>query len=318
MKDILVSIVIPVYNTGKYLKECVDSVISQTHANIEIIIVNDGSTDDSATIINNIAKQHHNVTVVSQENRGLAGARCSGMTVATGDFLMFLDSDDTLPVDAIEFLVNKMVENQLDAIYGNYNRVFDSKIVAQPPRDFEGVLTGEEMLNKIFNPYYPFLGCMCFSRRELWDETMFSTTRELPSEDFLTNTHLLLRCYRVGIYNKHVYNYFFRNLSLTSTRKYFKAENWKQLFGELRAILSSYGKLEPNTKNLEMKEIDALGFQVVDLSPQDEWYQRVLSYDTTGQPLKIKVLHMLLHCPWLLHILVNGNRRIKSWLGLSH
>ena len=99
-----ISIIIPVYNTAQYLAECLDSVLAQGFKDIEIICVNDGSTDNSAAILKKYQKKDKRIKVITQKNKGLSGARNAGLKAATGKWVCFLDSDDILPPDALAVL----------------------------------------------------------------------------------------------------------------------------------------------------------------------------------------------------------------------
>ena len=111
----VISIIVPVYNVAGFLREALDSLISQTYANIEIIIVDDGSTDDSDTICNEYKKDPR-VTVLHQENKGLSEARNSGLEAMTGDYVAFLDSDDALKPGAIAKILSIAKEFSPDII----------------------------------------------------------------------------------------------------------------------------------------------------------------------------------------------------------
>lgn len=102
MNTPLVSIVIPVYNVELYLRECLDSVISQTYHNLEIICVNDGSPDNSLSILEEYAAKDSRIRIISQENAGISVARNTGMDVATGEYIYFLDSDDYIALEMVE------------------------------------------------------------------------------------------------------------------------------------------------------------------------------------------------------------------------
>ena len=117
-----VSIIVPVYNAEDYLRECIDSLLNQTKKNIEIILVNDGSTDHSLEIIEEYCKKYENVVCVNQENKGVCIARNAGIDIARGEYIGWLDSDDMLKENAIETLLNLMIQN--DADYGYYNITF--------------------------------------------------------------------------------------------------------------------------------------------------------------------------------------------------
>lgn len=306
-----VSVIIPVFNTGKYVERCINSVLSQTYNSIEIIIVDDGSTDNSAEIVDEIAINTCNVVVIHQKNKGLSGARRAGLVKVTGEYVMFLDSDDTLPDNAIEIMVSISLKENLDAFYGTYMRIINGNEYPMPSRDYEGVLSGDQMLLKILDPQFIFIGCMCFSKREFWDEDMFCWQRELPSEDLITNVKLAIKCNRIGVYNKSVYNYYLVDTSLSITGKYYDIYHFKVLYNQLKDVLTQNDKQSLTKDQVRVKEIEAFGFYIKDIDTKDEWYKQVLSYDVSQYPLKIKTLHILLHVPWLLRLLVRGNRIFK-------
>lgn len=132
MKNILVSIIIPVYKTENYLKECLNSVFEQEYPNIEIILVDDGSPDNCPKLCDEYAQKHENIKVIHQTNRGLGLSRNSGMQVATGKYIFFLDSDDCLDgKDAIKNLVICAEDKRADIITGCFRR-FNDKSISEP------------------------------------------------------------------------------------------------------------------------------------------------------------------------------------------
>ena len=122
-----VSIIIPVYNTKKYLEQCVFSIIEQTYQNIEVLLVDDGSTDGTSDLCDEIAKKDSRVRVIHKTNGGAATARNLGIDEATGEYVMFVDSDDWLDTDAIENLVEHADKNNTDVIRFSYVREFEGK-----------------------------------------------------------------------------------------------------------------------------------------------------------------------------------------------
>lgn len=117
----LISVIIAVYNPGKYLRACLDSIVNQTYRNLEIILVDDGSTDDSLRICQEYAERDNRVIVHHKENSGVSATRNQGIRLAHGDYFSFIDSDDILEIDAFEYLINLIKEHNVDAVnYEHY------------------------------------------------------------------------------------------------------------------------------------------------------------------------------------------------------
>ena len=136
----MISIIVPVYNEEKYLPQCLDSLVNQTYRDIEIICVNDGSTDGSLEILKRYAEKDERIKVVCQENQGVSESRNEGMQMAQGEWLMFVDSDDWLEQDCCERLMNVM--NDYDLLIFSYIREFKSSsapkhVFDDQPRLFE-------------------------------------------------------------------------------------------------------------------------------------------------------------------------------------
>ena len=123
-----VSIIIPVYNVEKYLRECLDSVINQTLKDIEIIIVNDGSTDNSIEIIQDYSNNCKNIKVINKQNEGCYKARNVGLETAKGEYIAFLDSDDYIEFNMYEKLYSKAKETDADIVSSNYSILENNKI----------------------------------------------------------------------------------------------------------------------------------------------------------------------------------------------
>ena len=108
----LISVVLPIYNVENYIEKCMESVLNQTYKNIEIILVDDGSPDNCPIICDQYVKEDNRVKVVHKENGGLSDARNAGIKVANGDYITFIDSDDYVDKDYVEFLYNTIEENR--------------------------------------------------------------------------------------------------------------------------------------------------------------------------------------------------------------
>lgn len=136
----LISIIIPVYNVEKYLCQCIDSVLLQTYTNIEIIMINDGSTDSSGDICDNYSKKDARITVIHKENGGVSSARNIGIEHAQGKYILFIDADDFIDVDYIEAMYCAVTKNNADIVCGNFTVVDESGIpIVGHSRSADGV-----------------------------------------------------------------------------------------------------------------------------------------------------------------------------------
>lgn len=133
MADTMISVIIPVYNVEQYLPQCVESILAQTYQNLEIILVDDGSTDDSGRLCDALAQRDGRVRVIHKPNGGLSDARNAGTEACNGEFVFYLDSDDYLEQDAIMALVRIQSESQAEIVIGNYAYTYaDHEDIAQP------------------------------------------------------------------------------------------------------------------------------------------------------------------------------------------
>lgn len=126
--DNKISVIIPVFNIESYIKRCVDSILSQTYPNIEIIIVDDGSTDNSGRIIDDIASTNSSIRVLHKKNGGVTSARLEGVKIASGDWITFVDGDDYIEPDMYEVLMKKAIDYQADISHCGYQMVFPSRV----------------------------------------------------------------------------------------------------------------------------------------------------------------------------------------------
>ena len=129
MEKIKFSVLIPVYNVENCLKQCIESVLAQNYNNLEIILVDDGSTDSSGSICDEYAENDKRIKVIHKKNEGLLSARRTAIKVATGDFIAFLDSDDYWDCDLISFIVQTVEKHSCDMVIFNYKKVYQDKIV---------------------------------------------------------------------------------------------------------------------------------------------------------------------------------------------
>ena len=126
MKKDLISIIVPAYNVEKYISKCIESLINQTYKNIEIIIINDGSRDNTENIIKKFKDKR--IKYYKNVNQGIGKTRNFGIDKSNGEFLMFIDSDDFLDIRACEILHNKIKEEKLDLVICDFYKIYDKSL----------------------------------------------------------------------------------------------------------------------------------------------------------------------------------------------
>lgn len=309
-----VSVIVPIYNKEMYLRRCIDSLLTQTFQNIEIILVDDESTDKSGMIADEYAARDNRIRVIHQKNKGEIGARRAGVEMATSQYLTFVDADDSFSRDAIEKLYTYCTEHQLDIVFGAYRRIEPQgeSLVFHP---FSGIISGNDLA-----AYLMDLKSIClsssFSKRTLWhDDVFLEDGIRYPSPDVLVNIKLTKYVHRAGIINDIVYNYYcvLDSLSMSGTLS-LQQNLWKSYFEMLKTNLKERGLYEANEQRFHILEIERLAFYVKNIDKTDNWVKQVLKYDTTGFPLKIRILQLLIHFSYLRFILIGVNRYIKSKL----
>ena len=146
----MISVIVPVYNVEKYLKKCVSSLCNQTYKNIEIILIDDGSTDSSGTICDNLKQTDKRIIVFHKINQGLSSARNAGIRLSSGNFIAFVDSDDYVASDMIELLYKNLVEYNADISACGYTMVYKNKNVSISNNDKITVYKRIDALKKMF------------------------------------------------------------------------------------------------------------------------------------------------------------------------
>jgi len=146
------SVIVPVYNTAQYLKQCIESIINQTYKDMEIILVDDGSTDGSGAICDQLAKDFSNIRVIHQKNKGGLTARCRGLREAIGEYVTFPDSDDWMAEDMYEILMAKAVQEQADIVsMSGYVVVDNNKYFTMEHATMHGTFVKEKNLDLFFS-----------------------------------------------------------------------------------------------------------------------------------------------------------------------
>ena len=218
-----VSVIIPVYNVENYLEECLDSIINQTLKDIEIICINDGSTDSSLEILNDYASKDSRIKVLTQENCGVSVSRNHGIKLAIGEYIYFMDSDDILELTALEELYNISKNNtECDIVIFKLINFYDGTTEKFTSKYYEMKFL-RKFKNKFFN--YKDLGAKIFDvsvsppgkffKKDLIHDLTFP--EGLIFEDNVFFTEAFLKSHKIYFYDKHLYNRRLRKNSLTQS-----------------------------------------------------------------------------------------------------
>lgn len=214
----LISVIIPVYNVEKYLPNCIDSVIKQTYTNLEILLINDGSTDSSPKICEEYKNKDNRIKVIHKQNGGLSDARNVGIENAQGKYMTFIDSDDDIEIDYIEYLYNLIEKYNTHMSIATYTVVSkDKKINIGQGYEEETVLDEKKCLERLLCEH----GLSVSACAKLYEKSLFENIK-FPKgklcEDNGTTYKLIMKCNKIAYGSKSIYNYYKReNSIMTST-----------------------------------------------------------------------------------------------------
>lgn len=212
----LISIIVPVYNVRPYLCECLDSILRQTYKNIQVVTVDDGSTDGSGDILDEYAKKDSRITLIRQKNSGIAAARNAGLDASKGEYIGFVDSDDSISPDMYEYLYGLISSTNASIAMCNYS----GRISSLQPIDKEGLLS--DSYDIFAYKGFVFLWNKLI-RRSVIDGLRFNTSASI-SEDTFFMFDILKKKIPVAVGKEEKYNYRKRNgsASLTFNPSYLK------------------------------------------------------------------------------------------------
>lgn len=264
-----ISIVIPVYNVEKYIKRCIDSLLKQTYKNIEIILVNDGSTDNTMKIIKKNYSKQKKIITIEQKNSGPAIARNTGIDHANGKYIMFVDSDDFVDSTYVENYYTEIKNTNSDIVIGGYKRYIENKVTKKMQ-----LKNGEYSKYLVTAPYCRIIDLKFLNENKI----RFLDTNS--SEDIYFNLSIYSKTNKIKIIDDIGYYYFFNKNSISNTAHKGFNENIK-IFELLNYINNM--KIE----NQEMKEYFIVKYCVwyllysgkyVDTQKFIDWYKKIFSW----------------------------------------
>lgn len=240
-----ISVIVPIYNVEKYLDRCIQSIVNQTYKNLEIILVDDGSSDGSPLMCDEWKKKDIRISVIHKTNGGLSDARNKGLEVATGEYILFVDSDDFLELDACEKLMDSTKNNKVDFVVGVIREINNDQISFQKRSNIKSnvVYNNEEFIIDSINAnewYAPAV--LNLYRSEFLKKNNLKFKVNLLHEDMEFLPKIYLAADKILYLDYAFYNYEIRENSITTTNNYLKKtedflyifSSWKKQFDGVR------------------------------------------------------------------------------------
>lgn len=296
----LISVIVPVYNVAAWLPRCVDSVLAQTYQNLEILLIDDGSTDASGEICDAYAEKDPRIRVIHKKNGGLSSARNAGLDVSNGQYLGFVDSDDWIEPEMYAQMLALMERNEAQLVCaGRYDVDGDTgrKTIGLCPKRQE-CITGEELAGRIFLwDHCDSSACDKLYRRELFDGIRYPEGK--TCEDVPVTYRLALKAHRAVLCDKPLYNYFHRSGSISKGAKISgKTFHYSQhTAGILEDIRKNHPAIAPQAEFLRVHSLYHLLLRL-DHAPTEMRKTYRKEYRDARRALS-KHWRFILTCPWL-------------------
>lgn len=242
----LISIIVPVYNVEKYLEQCLDSILNQTYKNLEIILVDDGSTDNSGSICDRYGEKDSRIKVIHQKNGGVCAARNTALKAVTGDYIGFVDPDDWCAEDMFEYLCTKLEETDSDVSVCRYYRIIEGKTTTSRCDGIDRVLTKDEAIEELVNHFIiRHIFWNKLFKRELFEDFLFPEGRIY--EGRMTVHQLLLKCEKVILCGSPKYYY------RKNDESYIYKVDLKSMLDFVIACITIYNNLADKYEHLQKK-----------------------------------------------------------------
>ena len=257
------SIIIPVYNVEKYIKKCLDSVFNQSYKDYEVIVVNDGTKDNSMQIVKN-----YDVKIITQENQGLSEARNNGVKKAKGEYILFLDSDDYIEKDTLKE-IEKELSPKPDIVRFQIREVFDNNTIVFPEESFNN-LNGEEAF-KLISGYHFVENAWCYAiNRNYYINNKFSFKKGTLHEDFGLIPLVIIKANKVTSIPYIGYNYVQRSNSIMSTNNYDKVrKKVLDIYGHYRFLFDEIDKTKLDSTYFKSFIANSMLLKICELNNKD-------------------------------------------------
>lgn len=253
MENELISIIVPIYNCEKYLEESINSIINQTYHNLEIILVNDGSTDKSLNICKKFADRDERIKILSQENKGATFARNSGLKKSKGKYLMFFDADDILCKDAVLKMANNFKKEECDIVIGSCKNIDENGEIFSTKTHYNDDIFSNKKVYEVCSNYDPFPGNKLY-KSEIIRENLLEFDHVKIAQDLNFYLKYLIFCKNVITISECVSYYRIVNNSISRTYS-FNILDIVNSFKKIKEFYNKYGMEKMYIKYLSIVEM---------------------------------------------------------------
>lgn len=258
IKKPVISIIIPIYNTQKYLSRCIGSVLEQTYQDFELILVDDGSTDNSLELCRKWSKIDQRIVLISQENGGVSKARNAGLDVAKGKYITFIDSDDWVSSNYLAVLLETMEKNDAQLVVGSFRRMYtrlnESSLSPLPTKKFN-IADNEEVRSMLFSDHFRGPWVKLFLNEIIQNNILRFPLNVKIGEDTIFLMNYLSKCTLIYTVSNVIYYYNRMNELAATTKYYAEIFDWRILLVlGLKNLLNNWDIKEEYGKKMLTEE----------------------------------------------------------------
>lgn len=278
----MISVIVPIYNAESFLSDTIKSILRQSYKNFELLLINDGSTDGSRETCIAYGKKDARIKYFEKENSGVSDTRNYGINHAKGDFLVFVDADDTLPIDAFQIYMDEMSKTNADVIFANHSYNYNGTLLPRTPRIKRGTYTYQELQSRLLDDgtlsgiLFGSVWGAFYKRSKIIENDIHFFCNVKVNEDGLFNINLLYHCSNIQVIDTICY-YYRQRKSLT-TKKLTKDARFHNCEREIISLLTKRGELNDYQRQIECRKASVTFWNALRVRNADANYRQSKKY----------------------------------------
>lgn len=317
----LVSVIIPIYNPGRALRKCLASVVSQTYTDIEIILINDGSTDGSDSVCKEFASKDNRIIYINQENAGVSAARNKGIDVSTGEYICFVDSDDHVDSDYVQSMVDAVSKSPANIVIQGLKQIKDGQLLKT--ETFEsGTFPVSSLTDKQFDRIFHYCGpyCKLFKTAIIKSRNIYFPVDLAYGEDAVFYHTYLGYCKNIELLSASFYNYAVANQGALSTRMLSPDKFWQNQSdrrGAYRNLKKAFGLSQELSESERTCKLTGIGGMLSSIFKSGASDTAVRHYlDTMAGDTNFCMSEITPNKPYhrIIFHLIKSNNKISRWI----